>query len=363
MNKKELFESKSLSTINYNTNDLQIDFDKGIIRKVSVCSKGEARGHGIHLEESFIMELLSQGEKARHGIKCRFGHPSPYNDGIGTLIGVFKNFKLSDDKSQIYADLYLSESAKKSPNGNLFDYTLSLAEHHPKHFGTSIVNIEPEYYQYDKTGVKKEILGYSDYNPDKEIFMKLGFFQACDLVDSPAANPAGLFSNNKNNNMSIKKTISKFFNMENEKPEEGNEKPKEGKEPLKIGVPEKDNEVKFIQDGKEYLLPDGELFVSSGDMEGKVIILKDGKITEIQDPEIGEKESESLSSQKIKGLPLITQLHIINSKLQKELDKTPAAAATTAVSNTDAEGNQKSFQSNHLQHEIKSIQRFQNKNK
>jgi len=356
MNKKELFESKALSTINYNTNDLQIDFEKGIIRKVSVCSKGEARGHGINLDESFIKDLLSQGEKANHGVKCRFGHPSPYNDAIGTLIGVFKNFKLSDDNSQIYADLYLSESAKKSPHGNLFEYTLSLAEHHPKHFGTSIVNFEPSYYQYDAEGNKKELMGYNDYNADKEIYMKLGFFEACDLVDSPAANPAGLFSNNKNNNMSIKKSISKFFNMENEKPEEG-------KEPLKVGIPEKENEVKFIQDGKEYLLPDGELFISSGEMEGKVIILKDGKIAEIQDPEMDVEKAESLSVQGIKRLPVITQLHIINSKLQKELDRTPAAAATTAVSNTDAEGKQKSFQSNHLQYEIKSIQRFQTKNK
>lgn len=356
MNKKELFESKSLSTINYNTNDLQIDFEKGIIRKVSVCSKGEARGHGINLDESFIKDLLRQGEKANHGVKCRFGHPSPYNDAIGTLIGVFKNFKLSDDNSQIYADLYLSESAKKSPHGNLFEYTLSLAEHHPKHFGTSIVNFEPSYYQYDAEGNKKELMGYNDYNADKEIYMKLGFFEACDLVDSPAANPAGLFSNNKNNNMSIKKSISKFFNMENEKPEEGTE-------PLKVGIPEKENEVKFIQDGKEYLLPDGELFISSGEMEGKVIILKDGKIAEIQDPEMDVEKAESLSVQGIKRLPVITQLHIINAKLQKELDRTPAAAATTAVSNTDAEGKQERFQSNHLQHEIKSIQRFQTKNK
>ncbi len=364
MNKKELFESKSLSTINYNTNDLQIDFEKGIIRKVSVCSQGEARGHGINLDESFIKDLLSQGEKANHGVKCRFGHPSPYNDAIGTLIGVFKNFELSDDNSQIYADLYLSESAKKSPHGNLFEYTLSLAEHHPKHFGTSIVNFEPSYYQYDAEGNKKELMGYNDYNVDKEIFMKLGSFEACDLVDSPAANPAGLFSNNnKNNKMTIKKAISKFFNMENEKPEEGKKKPEEGKEPLKVGTPDKGNEVKFIQEGKEYLLPDGELFVSSGEMEGKVIILKDGKITEIQDPEMDVEQSESLSNQKIKGLPFITQLHIINSKLQKELDKTPAAAATTAVSNTDAEGKQKSFQSNHLQHEVNSIKRFQTKNK
>jgi hypothetical protein len=364
MNKKELFESKFLSTINYNTNDLQINYDKGIIYKVSVCSKGEARGHGINLDESFIQDLLIQGEKTNHGVKCRFGHPNPYNDAIGTLIGVFRNFKVSEDSSQIYADLYLSESAKKSPHGNLFDYTLSLAEHHPKHFGTSIVNYDPKYFQYDKEGNKKELTGYDDYNPNEEIFMKLGAFEACDLVDSPAANPAGLFSTTKNKKMNIKESIRKFFNdPENTDPKKKdpeNMDPKKGT-PLEVGKPEKGNECKFMQDEKEYLLPDGELFVSSGEMEGKVIIIKEGKVSEIQDPEMDVEQAESLSANRIKGLPVISQLHIINSRLQKELDRTPAAAASTAVNEQDREAQSAKFQSDHFSSEVNSIKRFQTK--
>lgn len=359
MKLKDLLNRTSLSAINFSDDTLKINEEEGIIHNVSVCTKGEAKGHGIFLDQSFIEDLFSKGNINENGIKCRFGHPSSTNDSIGSLVGVFKNFKLSIDKSQVLADLHLSESAKKSPMGDLHSYVILLAKDHSTHFGTSIVVFNPVFYQYDENGLKKELHQVKDYDTKKSIYMALGEFEACDLVDTPAANPRGLFSNNSIKNiMSIKDSIRKFFNqdMNPEKKEEDGKK-----EPLKMGEPKIGNECKFTQDENDYLLPDGELLVTAGPLEGKIIILKAGLVEDIQETSDKENSEPNLSNEslsRLQSMPLIKQLHIINQNLQTQLDKKPAAAATTAVNDNDDEFRQ-GFSSPHLSRELKAISRFQ----
>ena len=39
----------------------RIDYDNGIIFGVAVNTEGEALGHGVHLEESFVEDVTSHG--------------------------------------------------------------------------------------------------------------------------------------------------------------------------------------------------------------------------------------------------------------------------------------------------------------
>ncbi len=352
---KEVFESAYLSSITYNTGMLQIDKQNGIIRNVSVCTSGKVKGHGLEIEPEFIRQLHAQGESSHDGVKARFGHPNNFGDALGTLVGVFRNFKLSADQTQVYADLFLSRSAKVSPVGNLYDYVLELAESHPKHFGTSIVNYMPKLYQYNNEGQQIQVNDYSDYIPGKSLFMSLGFFEACDLVDSPAANPAGLFNSNqlKKNSipMKIKETIKKFF-------AEGSEEPQK---PLAVGEPKKGDDVKFTSGGQEYSLPNGEFLITDGPLIDQVLIIKDGKVSEVQNPEIEEKVVEQMSTDSLQKLSIVAQLSIINRQLQKELDSTPASPATTVVAQGDYYGKPDDFRATHLSDQINSITKFQPK--
>ena len=181
-----------------------IDHEKGIIKGVSVCTSGEAKGHGVNLDSEFIREVTKQGSGLKQGLKARFGHPNMCSTALGTFIGRFKNFRT--EGSQTLADLYLSNSAKETPHGNLFDYVLSLAEDESDMFGTSIVFTPGREYRKTKAGKKVYPPDYSESREEREkqreewdaaepeYFVECETLHACDAVDEPAANDGGLFS-------------------------------------------------------------------------------------------------------------------------------------------------------------------------
>ncbi len=182
-----------------------IDSANGIIYGVSVCTEGEALGHGVWLDSEFIADVVSFGNAYKKGVKARFGHPNMSGESLGTFIGRFKNFRVEGTKA--IADLYLDESAKETPNGNLYDYILKLAQN-PDVFGSSIVFAIDSYYFKKTTGenisssdhYKNQDEGSVDYSLEldnygyKKYYVKMKELYGADLVDEPAANPDGLFS-------------------------------------------------------------------------------------------------------------------------------------------------------------------------
>jgi hypothetical protein len=173
-----------------------------IITGCSIVTSGEARGHGVMLDESFVQTCYEQAESLKMGLKARFGHPSMCNEALGTFVGWFRNFSLSEDGDKVYADLYLAESAKKAPHGDLHAYIKSFASEAPDAFGTSIVFKSGPNYRKDADGNKYRVdsMG-TPIDPDvfeddlsEEIYASCEKLMGCDFVDEPAANPDGLFS-------------------------------------------------------------------------------------------------------------------------------------------------------------------------
>jgi len=175
----------------------KVDREHGIIEGVSVCTVGEAKGHGVNLDHEFVGRVVEFGQSRKQGLKARFGHPNMCSTALGTFLGRFKNFR--EVGNQAKADLFLSNEAKDTPHGNLYDYVLGMAENEPDMFGTSIVFTPGAVYRRNAEGEKVfprgqdgelndafDICGGPDYVECAEL-------HACDAVDEPAANE-GLFS-------------------------------------------------------------------------------------------------------------------------------------------------------------------------
>jgi hypothetical protein len=181
----------------------KVDREKGVIHGVSVNTVGEAKGHGVNLEQEFIERVAMLGNAEKNGLKARFGHPSMCSTALGTMLGRFRNFRVQG--AQVFADLFLSNSAKETPNGDLYNYVLSLAENESDMFGTSIVFTIGEHYQRNELGEKV----FESFKEERETFVTCSKLHACDVVDDPAANPDGLFSGF--NQESLASQVSEFL--------------------------------------------------------------------------------------------------------------------------------------------------------
>lgn len=159
----------------FTSNAINVDRENGILKNTSIAEYGDNKNDSF-FDELFLADIVAKGNEA-DGIKCRFGHPNMCATAFGTYLGRYKNFSIKD--GNVYADLYLDEVAKATPQGNLFEYVLNMAESNPDMFGNSI-HIMSEVYE-------KEIEG------EMKICHRLDSFKACDLVDEPAATSA-LFS-------------------------------------------------------------------------------------------------------------------------------------------------------------------------
>jgi len=191
-----------MSTFQYENGDARVDRDKGIIYNAAICTPGEAKGHGVKLDSEFIESVVAQGNGAKNGMKVRYGHPSMSSTAFGTFIGRVKNFR--EEGGVARADIFMSNEAKNAPGGDLYEYVLGMAENESDMFGTSIVFKPGKQYSRNEDGTK---------NYDKlgdEPFIECEKLLGADVVDEPAANPDGLFSNSFNTS-TIAGQVSEFL--------------------------------------------------------------------------------------------------------------------------------------------------------
>ena len=166
-----------------------IDEENGILHDVAVATLGEARGHSVQLDRSFLNRLVELGNEAKKGLKVRFGHPNASGTSLGTFVGRALSFRIRPDTPNVVrGDIHLDEKiAKDTPNGNLYDYILRMAAHNPDMFGTSIVFKPGE--AVEPTDIPEGDRMFADLP-----VATIDEFLAVDIVDDPAANPDGLFS-------------------------------------------------------------------------------------------------------------------------------------------------------------------------
>lgn len=176
----------------------RVDREARVISGVSVITRGEALGHELWIDEQFLNSLVADAltMPSGRGIKSRFAHPGLSSDGTGKVLGRFRRLRRSGDK--VLGDLHLAASAERAPSGDLAGYVLDLAEEDPGLFGTSIVferdqEAESEHYRshLDDSG---EFRSPDPRNTENLPHARLRLLKAVDVVDDPAANPDGFFS-------------------------------------------------------------------------------------------------------------------------------------------------------------------------
>lgn len=187
----------------FKSTSVNIDREAGILKNTCVAEFGDNKNDS-YFDDAFLEALVEQGNAGK-GIKSRFGHPNMCSTSFGTFIGRYHNFRI--ENRNVYADLHLDETAKTTPNGNLFDYVLDMAEKNPDMFGNSI-HIYSEVYQKPINGKVKNM-------------HNLETFKACDLVDEPAATKE-LFSDSNDLGVIITDFLDnnpKIFDVIQKKPE------------------------------------------------------------------------------------------------------------------------------------------------
>lgn len=154
----------------------QVDVEKGTINDIVVIAKGIDKV-GDYIDKKFMQQLVNQGNVSEQGLKSRFGHPNMCDSALGTYIGRYKNFRLTEEA--VLADLELDPVAKNSPKGDLYTYTLEMAQKNSDMFGNSIAFIEDTPEEVEVKNEKGE--------PEYHYALRLKTFLASDLVDTPAA--------------------------------------------------------------------------------------------------------------------------------------------------------------------------------
>lgn len=191
----------------------KVDKAKGIISDVSVMSTGEAKGHGILIDEKTLEQLseLLVGQS----LPAYVTHEGAiWGDRVTQEAGLFYGFSYDKEAGKVKGSFKAFESFKKHEEKK-FDTLFELAEELPENFGVSIVfNLGLEWELEDGSRIESFI------EPDNAVndmpFARPKKVFSVDFVDRPAANE-GLFR--ENDNQSNDKTM-KDNKDEGQKPEE-----------------------------------------------------------------------------------------------------------------------------------------------
>lgn len=174
----------------------KIDRENGILRDVSVIELGEAKGHGMSIDETTLKQVLDLGNASKTGLISRFTHPGACDDATGKRLGRVKNLRA--DGSRVIGDLHLADFSAKSPDGDLREYVMARAEEEPDGFGMSIVFVNsPTWRLSDGTETPARDRSGPIPRPSNAVgvqpFARVKELRGADVVDEPAAT-SGMFS-------------------------------------------------------------------------------------------------------------------------------------------------------------------------
>jgi hypothetical protein len=117
--------------------------------------------------------------------------------------------------------MHLQEAAFNTPEGDLGSYVLSLAEDTPEDFGLSIVfdhDFETAEELTLANTTRGKFVSPDENNKNNYEHARLSKLYACDVVDSPAANPSGLFKRGQEAAIEADNLLSYALGLSSSKP-------------------------------------------------------------------------------------------------------------------------------------------------
>lgn len=139
-----------------------VDRGRKLIRGMVVAQLGPFKSEGRgEFDENSLRQIVELWPKA--GLKSRFSHPNESSDGLGKFLGRARDPRLATafavgpdgarvEVAAVRADLHLDPSAFKTPNGNLGQYVLDLAESDPGAISSSLVLNRSEEHRLNADG-------------------------------------------------------------------------------------------------------------------------------------------------------------------------------------------------------------------
>lgn len=151
-------------------NSIGVDREAKVIRGFVLAQEGafknESRGE---FDQKGLRQITKMLNLKKGGVKSRLGHPSASGDSIGKFLGRSHNHKNGMvqierdgellELNAVRGDLHLDKSSFDTPNGNIGDYILNLAESDPDALSSSLV-IKPEKI------MRLDTHGHPRLNPD-----------------------------------------------------------------------------------------------------------------------------------------------------------------------------------------------------
>lgn len=195
-----------------------IDKENRIMSGLAVISEGEAKGHGVMVDEMSLQSFVDTvGSDPQRAYITHSG--ALFTDRLTREIGLFKNFRIEDDK--VRADFEAFESFAEDDKRK-YNRLFELAEKAPGKMGLSIVFGGSRVWA---TSDGDKAYAYGEEEPPEGARFEMPSMRvkenySVDFVDDPAAN-TGLFSaqidNQTNNTMTKQELESKLTEVDAEK--------------------------------------------------------------------------------------------------------------------------------------------------
>ncbi len=140
-----------------------VDRDAKVINGFVVAQEGPFKSEGRgEFDKNALSAIVGLMAGSAAGLKSRFTHPTMSADGLGKFLGRARNGRLDQvtvlrdgapvTLACVRADLHLSETAFRTPSGDLGTYVMDLAESDPDALSSSLVLQREEEYRRNADG-------------------------------------------------------------------------------------------------------------------------------------------------------------------------------------------------------------------
>jgi hypothetical protein len=168
-----------------------VDAESGRIEGVSLISTPEGKGHNISIDRKSRESFYEAVEGKT--IKAYYTH-SPANDALDS-IGLWSNFRIVEEGeyTKLLGDFEALEAWRQNDTKE-YQMLFELASKAPEAFGVS-AEFSARAIVYEEDGKEKDY--DADQDANMEVFARAVEVSAFSIVAQPAANPTGLFAEQK----------------------------------------------------------------------------------------------------------------------------------------------------------------------
>ncbi len=185
--------------------EVRVNREHEVISGFAVVTKGITHDERGEFDDLALNTVVDLGNKAKAGVKSRFGHPNMSSTALGSFLGRARNFRRDGDV--VRADLHIDPTAHQTPDGDLAGYVMDLAESDPESFGSSMV-IHWDALERKEPGADGKAL---------PPFIQVKKLLSVDVVDDPAANNgmfgSAFFSETVRPSAEMTAFLDKFLNQ------------------------------------------------------------------------------------------------------------------------------------------------------